>query len=167
MKALRTPALILGCLYLCLFGCLAFSTGHLPSRVATHFDGGGRPDGWMSREAYLRFVAVFGLAFPLFVPAMVYACRFLPDRLWNLPHRDYWLAPARRPETKAYLFRHSLWFSPMALGFVMGVHLLTLHANRTAQAQLSTPLALPLAGCFIAGTAVWVVSMLRHFNRVT
>jgi hypothetical protein len=32
---------------------------------------------------------VFGLVFPLFVPAIVYASRFLPDQLYNLPHRDH------------------------------------------------------------------------------
>jgi uncharacterized membrane protein len=167
MKALRTPALILGLLYLCLFGCLAFSPGHLPSRVATHFDGSGQPDGWTSRKAHLRFMTLFGLAFPLFVPAMIYASRFLPDRLYNLPNRDYWFAPARRTQTMAYLFRHSLWFASMALCFVMGIHFLIIQANSLAQAQLSTPLVLALAGCFLAGTAVWAVSMIRYLNRVT
>jgi serine/threonine-protein kinase len=166
MQTLRAPLLILGLLYLCFFGYLASSSSQLPARVATHFDGHGRPNGWMSRTAHLRFMTVFGLAFPLFVPAMVYASRFLPDRCYNLPHRDYWLAPARRPETMAYLFRHSLWFPPLALCFVMGIQFTIIHANTVGQAHLSTPLTLALTGCFIAGTVVWGASMIRHFNHV-
>ena len=166
MITLRTPALVLGLLYLCFFGYLAASSSQLPSRVATHFDGHGRPNGWMSRDAHLRSMIVFGLAFPLFVPAIVYASRFLPDQLYNLPHRDYWLAPARRPETMAYLFRHSLWFASMALCFVIGIHFSIIHANSLAHAQLSTLWVVALAGCFLAGTVVWGVSMIGHFNRV-
>ena len=166
MKMLCSPTLILGLLYLCFFGYLASSSARLPNRVATHFDGSGRPDGWMSRDSHLRFMVVFGLAFPLFVPAIVFASRFLPDRLYNLPHRDYWLAPTRRTETMAYLFKHSLWFSSMALCFVIGIHFSILQRNHLAQAHLSTLLVLALAGCFLAGTAVWGVSLLRHFNQV-
>jgi serine/threonine-protein kinase len=165
MKTMRAPILILGLLYLCFFGCLASSATHLPERVATHFNGSGRPNGWMSRSAHLQFMIVFGLAFPLFVPALVYASRFLPDQLFNLPHRDHWLAPARRPETMAYLFLHSLWFSAMALCFVIGIHFSIIHANSLAHVHLSTPVALAMAGCFLAGTIVWGVSMIRYFNH--
>ena len=33
----------------------------------------------------------------------------------------------------AYLFRHSLWFSSMALCFVIGIHYSIIQANRLAQ----------------------------------
>jgi hypothetical protein len=109
---------------------------------------------------------VFGLGFPMFVPALVYASRFLPDQLFNLPHRDYWLGPAQRSQTMSYLFRHTLWFSSMALGFVIGMNFSIIQANSLARAHLSTLFVLALAGCFIAGTVVWGASMIRHFNRV-
>ncbi len=166
MRTLRTPALVLAFLYLCFFGYLVASSSQLPERVATHFDAHGQPNGWMSRDAHLRFMILFGLGFPMFVPVLVYASRFLPDQLFNLPHRDYWLGPAQRSQTMAYLFRHSLWFSSMALGFVIGTNLSIIQANQLARTHLSTLFVLALAGCFIAGTVVWGVSMIRHFNRV-
>ena len=166
MRMLRSPVLVLGLLYLCFFGCLASSSSQLPERVAFHFDGTGRPDDWTSRAGYLKSAALFSLIFPLFVPVIVYVIRFLPDQRFNFPNRDFWLAPARRPETMAYLLRHALYFSSMALCFVIGLHALTIHANSFGQAHFPTPLVLALAGCFMAGTAVWVVSMIRHFNRV-
>jgi hypothetical protein len=166
MKTIRTPALLLGLFYLCFFGYLAASSSQLPDRVGTHFDGSGRPNGSMSRTSHLQSMLVFGLAFPLFVPVLVYGSRFLPERCYNFPHRDYWLAPARRPETMAFLLRHSLWFSSMALGFVIGIHASIIHANSLAHAHLSTPLSLTLAGCFITGTAIWAISMVRHFHHI-
>jgi hypothetical protein len=167
MKTIRAPALLLGLFYLCFFGYLASTSPQLPERVATHFDGSGRPNGYMSRTAHLRFMVVFGLAFPLFVPALVYAGRFLPDRFYHLPHRDYWLAPAQRTATMAYLFRHSLWFSSLALCFVIRIQASIIQANRLGQASFSTPLSLALAACFITGTAIWGISMVRHFHHVT
>jgi len=157
---------MLGLLYLCFFGYLAFSVSYLPERVATHFDGNGQPNGWMSISSHLLFMAVFGLAFPLFVPAISFVSRFFPDRFQNIPHRDYWFSPSRRIETLAYLFRHSLWFACIALCFVMGVHFSIIHANHLPQAHLSILLILALAGCFLAGTAFWGVIMFRHFNHV-
>jgi ABC-type Fe3+ transport system permease subunit len=165
MKIFRSPALVLGLLYLCFFGCLAASSSQLPERVAFHFDGTGRPDSWISRAGYLREAVWFSLIFPLFVPVLVCVLRVLPNQSLNFPNRDYWLAPGRRAVTMSYLLRHSLWFSSMALCFVIGLHFLTIHANRLAPARLSTPLVLALGGCFVAGTAVWVVGMLRYFRR--
>jgi uncharacterized membrane protein len=166
MKTTRAPALVLGVLYLCFFGYLASSIPHLPKRVATHFDGSGLPNGWMSRSAHLRLMVVFGLAFPLLAPGIVYASRFLPDWFFNIPHRDYWLAPARRNETAAYLFRQSLWVASLALCFVIGINYSIVQANSLAQAHLSTLLIVILNGCVLAGVAIWAVSLFRHFNRI-
>jgi uncharacterized membrane protein len=165
MKTLRTPALLLGLLYLCFFGCLAVAKPSVPTRIASHWDGSGQPDGWMSSSDHLRYMIVFGLVFPLFVPAICYITRFFP-RGFNIPHRDYWLAPERRGEFFGYLFRHSLWFACMALLFVIGVHFSILHANASAQAYFSPLLVLGLVGPFLVGTAIWVTKLIRYVNRV-
>ena len=164
MKTLSKPALILGLLYLCFFSYLLFSVSHLPDCVATHFNGSGQPNGWMNRPTYLLFTAVFGFAFPLFLVGICFIVRFLPVRYYNIPRRDYWLAPERRSETFSYLFRHSLWFACMAVCFVIGIHFLIIRANSLTPAHLSTPMILGLMGCFLTGIVVWVVSMFRYFH---
>src|SRR6185503_5032974 len=111
MKTARGPALVLGLLYLCFLGYLATSSGQLPDRVATHFDGSGRSNGWMSRSFHLWFTLVLGLAFPLIVAVILFFARFLPDNFLNIPRRDYWLSAERRADTFTYLFRQSLWFA--------------------------------------------------------
>ena len=42
----------------------------LPDSVATHFAGGGRPNGWMTREGYRVFMLLFVTLLPLFMVAM-------------------------------------------------------------------------------------------------
>jgi hypothetical protein len=166
MNAIRTPALVLAVLYLCFFGYLTMSGPRLPARVATHFDAGGHPNGWMSRNDDLLFMGVFGLCFPMLVPAVSYLSRFLPDGLHNIPRQDYWFAPERRAQTMAYLFRQSLWFASMALCFVIGIQASVIRANTAAQAHLSGEFIVALAVGFIIGTALWVKAIFRHFNEV-
>ncbi|HOX58089.1 MAG TPA: DUF1648 domain-containing protein [Candidatus Paceibacterota bacterium] len=166
MKKASIPLVIAALLYLALVGHLTSSISGLPERMATHFDAGGQPDGWSSRASYVRFMLVFGLAFPLFAPAVCYAARFLPDWLCNIPHRGYWLAPERRRETLAYLFSHSLWLAPLMAGFVIGTHLTTIQANRLAEPQLSSATTWAMIGTMLAGIGVWLVPLIRRFKRV-
>ena len=162
---MRTPAFLLGLLYLCFFGSLPYASAHLPAQVATHFNASGQPNGWMNRDSHLWHIMEFGIIFPWLVPAIFYFSRFLPDRLYHISNHDYWFAPTRRSETLAYLFRHSLWFASLALGFVIGIHISTIHAN-LGQAQLSPPLVFTLAGGFLAGIIFWAASVIRYFKRV-
>jgi uncharacterized membrane protein len=167
MKILNKPSFILGLIYLCFFSYLAFSVSSLPNCVATHFDGSGQPNGWMDRSSYILFMAVFSFVLPLFLIGISFTCRFFPDKYFNIPHRDYWLAPQRRAETFSYLVTHSLWFACIALCFITGIHFSIIQANSVTPAHLSTPLILGLIGCFVSGLVVWIVSMILHFNSAS
>ncbi len=65
----------------------------LPERIASHFNGAGVPNGWMTKDqfftlnAFLVGMAVFTGLFPPFMIAKV------DPSLINLPNKDYWLAP--------------------------------------------------------------------------
>jgi uncharacterized membrane protein len=165
MKTIRTPAIVLGLFYALFLICLSWSAGELPDRVATHFGARGQPNAWMSRSSHLLFTTVLGLAFPLSIVVIGFALRFAPSTVINIPHREYWLAPERRGETLAFLFRHTLWFASMAVGFVIAINLLIIHSNHQNPVRLSTPLLLTLLGCFLAGVAIWAVRALRYFKR--
>ena len=167
MKSAGFPASLVGVLYLLFASCLLLTAKDLPDRVATHFDHKGRPNGWMSRNTHLAFIAGFGLAVPLVVAGAGLLPRFLPARSFNIPHRDYWLAPERKAETVSYLFRHSLWLACGILVFIAGVHLLVVHANRQQPVHLPPVPILAWAGCLIVGLALWAIIMLRHFKRPT
>jgi uncharacterized membrane protein len=165
MKTLQTPAIVMGLFYACFLICLAWSAGELPDTVATHFGPRGQPNAWMSRSSYLLFTTVLGLVFPLSIVAIGFAMRFAPSAVINIPHREHWLAPERRSETLAFIFRHTLWFASMAVGFVTAINLLIIHSNNQNPVRLSTPLLLTFLGCFLAGVTVWVISAFRYFKR--
>jgi len=121
----------------------------------------------MSLSSHLLFTSVLGIGFPLFVVAILFVVRFLPDSIINIPHRDYGLAAERRADTFAWLFRHSLWFAFLGVGFVTGVHHLIVRANAQPHVQMATPWLLGMLGCFLAALAVWAYSMIRHFRRAS
>jgi hypothetical protein len=166
MKTWRLPAFTLAFLYLAFLGAVVRSSFYLPLRVATHFNVTGQPDGWMPTEKYLQFIAMFGAALPLLWVVLPVIFRFLPASLWNLPHGEYWLAPARRAGTQAYLTRHFLWFACLQVCFAGGIHGVVYLANHVEPPRMSTPYMLALLAAFLLGAGAWCVVMIRHFQRV-
>jgi serine/threonine-protein kinase len=163
MKSVRTPLLVFVLLYVC-FGIFVWlSVGALPPRVATHFGAGGQPNGWMSRQGYLRFTLIFGLAFPLFPALLLSLTRFLPDSCINLPNRDYWLAPERRKETFGFFSRQFVWLSCAMICFVSAMHFLVVHANGVPAPRLPGSWVFAAVVCFILAVLVWISRLLLHF----
>jgi ABC-type Fe3+ transport system permease subunit len=162
-KLIRHPAVLLAALYTAFVALLVHDAARLPERVATHFDWRGQPNGWMSSQGYLDFIAVFGLVFPVFPAAMCLLLRFLSDSVINIPHRDYWLATERRGETAGYLFRHALWLGSMMSGLTIVLHQMTVEANRQVPPQLSSAIWGYLV-VFLIGIFLWVFALVRHFR---
>jgi hypothetical protein len=165
IKTLRVPSLVLALACIVFVFYLFFSAPLLPDRVATHFAGSGQPNGWMSRSGHLLFTGLFGLGLPLFTAGICYAIRFLPATVISLPRRKHWLAPRRREETFAYLFRHSLWMASLEVGFVAGIHYLVVRANLATPVSLSTAESLGLVVLFAVGAGIWIFTLIRHFMK--
>jgi len=68
----------------------------LPDKLATHFDFSGHPNGWMSQDGFFCFYAALLFTIIGIFTIMGLVMHKLPDRLINLPHKKYWLAPERR-----------------------------------------------------------------------
>ncbi len=143
---------------------IAWHYPQLPANVASHFDGQGRPNGWMSRDGFFLLygamlalqLAIFGAGFRLM--------RRLPDRWFSLPNRDYWLAPERRGATLGYLEGWGLWMGCAVVAFIMGIFQLAIDAN-LKQAPLPLGPTWMLLGGFFAFTGIAVARLLLRFAR--
>jgi len=165
---LIAPLLSLAICYVLFFGYVISSYGDLPAKVASHFDIYGRPNGWMSREMCVGFTLGLGILLPAFVIGMMGGAGKIPVSFINLPHRDYWLAPERRKAAVAILLRYSLWFASLNVLFVTGIHWLIVQANASATERHLSGVGLAIVlGGFLAGTAIWLRLLLRHFSRIT
>jgi uncharacterized membrane protein len=166
MKNLLLPIVVLGLCALVFLIALATSYPALPERVASHFGIDGRPNGWMSRDGEIDFMLGFGLLLPVFMVVSMACTGWIPVSFVNLPHREYWFAPERRPATRALLLRFGLGLASLSLLFFAALQELIVAANVPGTApHLNNPGIFVVAGGFVAGTLVWALLLRRRFSR--
>ena len=160
----RHAALVLFAL---ICGVLALDVAHylplVPDPMASHFGLSGRPNGWSS-----HFRVIVGLSVLVLLFAAIFAATFffsrVPDRLINLPHKTYWLAPERREATLLYLSAWLRWFLLLTLAFVTLVVGLTFRANLSTPPQLSVA-ALGLLVIYFVVALTTVVCLVIRLQR--
>lgn len=143
----------------------ALSASWLPERVATHFGASGRADGWMPRGEWITSFLLASVGIPAFTLGILFAVRYFPPSLLNVPHADYWRSPGHYPEACRFLFFHAFWFAGLQTLWFAGVQLLTLEANRAVPAALDPLKAGVLTAALLAGIVVWPVAIYRYFAR--
>ncbi len=165
VKTIRTPAILVTLLYIGFLVYVGKTASLLPDPMATHFGIEGQANGWMSRFGYITFIRLFGLALPAFTIVVGFLTRFLPASMINIPNRDYWLAPEHRAETYASVLAFCLWVACLEVGFVAGMHYLTIVANRSTPAHLPSNGLVAVLGLFVVGLALWIVALVRRFSK--
>ena len=161
----RLPYLAFTLLGIILLVDLALTVPSLSEPVATHFDGAGNPNGWMSRRVYAIFMAAFGIGLPALIVALIrFAPRWFPNRL-SIPNRSFWLAAERREGTLQFLQWHMGWLATLMVFFVIAIHHLIIMANAARPPALPHAPFFFVIGCFLAGMAVWMVLLWLRFRR--
>jgi serine/threonine-protein kinase len=137
----------------------------LPDVMASHFDGAGRPNGWMSKTAFfaihLGMMALMALSF-LYLPGGLSRFSF---RMWSLPNREYWLSPERRHETFGIVRGEMLLMGIATVVFLIVVIQLAIEANLNPPPILSSTVG-GLLFLYFAFTAVWLIRFFKRFGRV-
>jgi uncharacterized membrane protein len=154
---------------LLLLFAILFVTGtasELPSTVASHFDAAGRPNAFMSRSGYIRFVLCLAIGLPVAVVAILTAV-YSRATDFKLPNREYWLAPQRLDRTRAFLVAHGVWFGSLLATVVCCVHWLELGANRLRPPHLSNEMFAAVLVAFLIATAAWISALMFAFRRPT
>lgn len=103
--------------------------GKLPPTMASHFGANGAANGWQPKELFFFiFVGVLVLASVLSfgIPRIIES---IPTQLINLPNKEYWLAPERRAESRAFFSRQFAWFGCALLLFLVFTFELAIQAN--------------------------------------
>jgi uncharacterized membrane protein len=138
----------------------------LPEKVASHFDGTGTPDGWMSRSGFIALEAIILAILAFQFLALPYLIEKLPNSFMNIPHKDHWLSDERRVETFAFMRRYLEWFAAVSLLLFILINQLVYAANIERQNLQSGKMWVILVGYFVF-VAVWLVMFVRHFSVKT
>jgi uncharacterized membrane protein len=135
----------------------------LPGTVASHFDGAGRANGASSRETFFAlYLGIAGLiTFAFF--ALPVLLRHVPASVINLPHREYWLTPARIEQALAMLDEEMGWFGNGVLLMIGATMQLAINANLPGAVGFDTAVMWSLLAGFILFTSIWLVRLYRRF----
>jgi uncharacterized membrane protein len=134
----------------------------LPDPMASHFDGAGRPDAWMSKRSFFIFEALILGLIVLEFTLLPWLIGKMPLSLINMPNKQYWFADERREETLAVIGRFFEWFAAALLALFTAVNQLVFRANLDGE-NLSSKMWLILLAFFVF-VAVWLVKFFRQFR---
>src|SRR5579859_7642041 len=127
MKENPAPLLALVLLSTGYLGLVAGTASLLPEPVAIHFGLGGEADRWTGRSQAVFFFEALTVV-PLIFVVLALVLRWSPAGAFNLPHRDYWLAPERRAQTISLISRQLMWMGCLTVLFLAGIYGLTIIA---------------------------------------
>lgn len=144
---------------------IALTASYLPPVVASHFVAGGGANGFMPHGAYLVLMLALAVGLPLLIVALSGIANRVPARYMNLPNRDYWLAPEREAETRAYLAGHGAYFASVAALFIGYLHLLVIVANAATPPRFPESWLFGGGVVFVIALVAGLVSLGRHFRR--
>lgn len=151
-------------LVLVALGQALWQHAHLPATVATHFNGSGQANGWVSRGTHTALHLVTLLFISAVIQAIVWLNTRLPKELVNLPHRDYWLAPERAAQSHAWIGAWVLFLGCALLLFFIGLFDLVYRANFQTPSRLNNGVWIYAGGLLVA-TAVMLIALYGRFGR--
>ncbi len=135
----------------------------LPGTIASHFDGSGAADGWMSKDSFFTMYAVIiGFIAVLFL-GTVWLVRHIPYSMINIPNREYWLAADRREQTFSMIAGTMQRMGAVTLVFMVFMMHLTFAANLGAPIELGPGVWIGLT-LYFAALVCFIVRMYRDFR---
>jgi uncharacterized membrane protein len=140
------------------------TAGRRPSRIAVHFDAAGAPTSFMTAGQYRIFMLLLAVVLPLLLVAGLTRA-YSRAKSFNLPNRDYWLAPPRIAHTRSFLVAHGIWFGTLLAAFMSFGHWVILDANRRIPPFLSNQALFLGLLVFLCCLTAWLGTLMAAFRR--
>lgn len=135
---------------------------NLPNLMATHFNGAGEADGWMSKPNFFLFEVGILLLIVLQFTFMPWIIGKFPTGLINMPNKEFWFAEERRASTLGIIGHFFEWLSILLVALFIGINQLTFRANLTREPLSS--MSFVIVGAFFGFVIVWTISFYRRFK---
>lgn len=135
---------------------------NLPVEMASHFDASGSPNGYLSKDGFFIFEGVILLLIILEFTLLPCMIAKMPERLINMPNKDYWFAAERRAGTLEIIRRYFEFFSASLLALFIGINHLVFRANINKESLSSTSWLIIAA--FLIFVIVWMIKFVGRFR---
>lgn len=145
---------------------LAWAAAVLPDRVPSHFDAGGRVDGWSSRTPMLATWSVIGLVVLAGIPTLTRILTSGDGTRVNLPQesKDHWFAPERRAEFRVRFQDDIEGFTALTALLLVAMLALTTWVGTTGRDRVPWWVLVGLVGGYLVLTGIWVVRLLGRYR---
>jgi uncharacterized membrane protein len=143
---------------------IAYYYPQMPDVVASHFDGLGAANDWSSRKGFFGLYTVLLL---LLVGVFIYVPSWSEKRArfgMKIPHREYWLAPARIEQTRQFFRLQMLVMGVLHLCLMIFVMQLAIQANFNQIPRLHPSIGWAL-GLYFVILIAWLIHFYRHFRK--
>ena len=163
---LRIPWSVFALSLIVAAGHIAWCGTVLPERVASHFGPGGGADSWSTPG---HFMAVYALTIALMAvvfagPSILFPR--LPNGVFSIPRREYWLAPERREATLARFTGQFLLLGAATNAFLVAIMHVVVRANLAAgEPRLGTAFFV-IFGTYMFLVLGWTAWILVYYLRV-
>ncbi len=139
---------------------------HMPEIMASRFDASGTPVSSMSKDRYvglaigsILFLTGMFLSFPLFIHKT-------PNRLINLPNKDYWLSPERRQNTLIYFLDKLDIMGIITIVFMLIAFELGYRANLVNPVHFKSGIMWTCFAIFMICIIIWTYRFCMHFTKI-
>jgi uncharacterized membrane protein len=162
----RLPILIFVLVEIVVAVFILSTAGDLPENIASHFNGAGMPNGFMSKAGYTQFMLLFAVGIPALVVCFISFVLRVASGTINIPNKEYWLSPENKSSTMQFFQGHIACLGVLIALFMAYIHWLLLKANSVQPPQLPNRIFFVGLGIFLAGMLLWGVWLILRFMRV-
>lgn len=125
-------------------GQLIYYWPRLPDVIASHFDASGIANGWVSRQVFfLIHIGIQAAMATLLLGLARYSYK-LPDAMFSMPHKDYWLHPSRRATTLRTNADLLILISGITAIFLAALFQIICQINAAGESELPMQFFIPL-----------------------
>jgi hypothetical protein len=166
MSAKRTAVLVFIGLLAAGLAQLVVYVPHLPDQVVTRIEGGQPLT--LIKAAIVGIHVLILLLSGLYFLGLSFLFDKLPERYFKvLPESDYWLAPERMAQTRAYLASRFLWLGDMTLAMFLITYQLIYMTNVSPNPnhRLLTTTSVLASTLYLSAVFIGVIRMNGYLRR--
>ncbi|NOX17433.1 MAG: DUF1648 domain-containing protein [Chlorobi bacterium] len=137
----------------------------LPEKVASHFTASGEANSFMDKNSFVMFAIGVILFLDVLFIGLSKLMNIISDSGFNLPHKDYWLHPARRETTIKTLKKMLYTTSAITLIFLTAIMRKIIECNIDGTFHLDSA-AFTYLIIYVVGLSFYIITLFLKFSRI-
>lgn len=143
---------------------VAIISSGVPARIATHFDGAGNANRWMTRSEFIGFSILFPLGMALFLVGLSRVVPLAGPQRLNVPNPGYWRSAANYPRAVAIVQQWMITFAAWMTIWLTAMSIVVVQSAQKTPPSLDAGLMIVLIGSFVIVMVVMILRLVWRFR---